>query len=82
MSTTDSVFIIITAAALSLFFVLLSTLLIYIFITYHRLVRKAEMTLNNVESASHFIKQVTKDNNLGSLIKIIKFIVKLNRNGK
>ena len=81
MSTADSVIIIVAASLLSLFFLILIGLIVYVWVTYRRIVKKAEYALDSVEAATHMIKEVGSKTNASTVFKIIKFVAKLSRKG-
>lgn len=80
MNTVDSVFLIITAVSISLFFIILIALAIYSWFILRRLVRAASLTLNTVEAATKLIKDVNKVSISTALFKLVKSVVKLNNN--
>jgi len=82
MNTVDSVFLIITAVSISLFFIILIALAIYSWFILRRLVRVASLTLNTVEAATKLIKDVNKVSISTALFKLVKSVVKLNNNNK
>lgn len=82
MSTIDSVFLIITAISISLFFILFATLIIYLLVTYHRIIKKAEIAINGVENATSILREVGQNGSIKSLYKIVKFIIHLNNKTK
>lgn len=81
MSTVDSTFLIVAASLISLFFLLLSGLVIYVWVSYRHVIRKAEAALDTVESATHMIKEVGNKTNAVTIFKVIKFLTKLSRRG-
>lgn len=81
MSTVDSVFLIITGCAISLFFLLGSVVLIYVLKLVKQLkkvVAKAEDAIDSVEAATETIKNIGV--NAGgplAIFKVVKNIVNL-----
>lgn len=74
MSTTDSVFLYITAASLSLFFLLASCLAIYVWITYHQLIRRTQAALDGLAEARHMIQEVSNGRTVKMIYKILKYL--------
>jgi len=79
MSTLDTVFLIITAVSLSLFFLLSTALIIYTWIIYRKIVKKAEQAIERVEDVTSIIRDVSRDGANSPLIKMLKFIIHLSR---
>jgi hypothetical protein len=81
MSTVDSVFLIITGCAISLFFLLGAVVLIYVLKllkTVRRVVARAEDAIDSVEAATETIKNIGQ--NAGgplAVFKLVKNIVNL-----
>lgn len=79
MSSVDSVFLIITAVCLSLFFLIGIIFMIYTWVVFHTLVKKAEQAINSVETATTIIKEAGNSGILTSFLKAVKLIFKLSR---
>ena len=79
MSTLDTVFIIITAVCISLFFVIASAIMVYACVVFRRVVKKAEAAYTTVEEAGELIARVGKSGGLGALFKVIGQLIKLGR---
>jgi hypothetical protein len=77
MSTVDSAFLIIAAVCLSLFFLAATSLVIYTWVVFHSIVKKAEFAIESVENVSKVIREVSKSSSALSLIKFLKFIKRL-----
>jgi hypothetical protein len=81
MTTTDTVFLIITACAISLFFILGALVMIYVLkliSAIKKVVTKAEDAIETVESATETIKNIGQ-NASGPLaaLKVVSNIIKL-----
>lgn len=79
MSNIESIFLIIAAAAISIFFLILIALSIYAWVSYRRIIKKAEAAIDNVESVSYLIKTVGAKTPAGTIYKVIKYIISLSR---
>ena len=74
MNTADSIFLFITAASLSLFFLLASCLLIYVWITYHQLIKRTQSALDGLEEARKMIQEVSNGKTVKMIYKILKYL--------
>jgi uncharacterized protein YoxC len=79
MSTLDSDFLIIGTVCISLFFIIAIALAVYAWITFHRIVKKAELAIEGVESVAQVIRDVGKSGSAVNLAKLLKFIFRLSR---
>jgi len=79
MNTLDSVLLIVVSSILSLFFLVTSLFIIYMWVTFRRITKKAEMAINNVENISHVINDISASKSTYSVIKLFKLIFKLSR---
>jgi len=82
MNTIDSVFLIITAVCISLFFIILIVLAIYFWFILKRLVKVASVTLTTMEATAQLIKEVNRASVSTALFKLIRSVIKINRNNK
>ncbi len=74
MQLFDRIVLDIAAIIFSLFFVFATGLIIYVWITYRRLVKRATMAIDSVESVSRMIKEVGSKSSLKTVAKILKYI--------
>jgi len=74
MSTTDSVFLIIAAVGISVYTILASLVIVYVFLTVHRILKKTEMVIDGVESATNMIREISEKKTLSSIVKLISLV--------
>ena len=79
MTTIDTVFIIITAVAISLFFLIFTGLVIYFWILFRRIAKKAELAIEGVESVTELIKEIGGSNKKRMVKKILHYLIMLGR---
>ncbi len=70
----DQIVIDIAAILFSLFFLIACGLIIYVWVTYRRLVKRATMAIDSVESVSRMIKEVGSKSSLKTVAKILRYI--------
>ncbi len=77
MTTVDSVFLIISAVCMSLFFLTATTLVLYSWAVFHKLVKKTELAVESVENVSKAIREVSKNGSALSIVKFLKFMKRI-----
>ncbi len=79
MNTLDTVFIIITAVCISLFFLIGTIVAIYAWVALRQIIKRAEVALDTVEEAGQFIAKVGRSGGFSALFKVIGQLYKLSR---
>lgn len=75
MSTLDSAFLILGSIFLSLFFIILTFISLYLFMALKRVFKTAESALNGVEAASDMIRHAAaKKGSLLPLVALVKYL--------
>jgi hypothetical protein len=76
MHTAEEVLVIIAAACAFIFFLLLCALVVYVWVTYRKVLKTAQSALSNVETATRHLKDYATKSPFGTIVKIIKLLFK------
>ena len=79
MSSLDSDFLIAGTVCIGLFFIIATALMLYTWVIFHRIVKKAELAIEGVESVAQVIREVGKSGSAAGLGKLLKFIFRLSK---
>ena len=82
MSTVDSVFIIITGIAVSLFFIIGTLAIIYAWVVLSRIAKKTEAAIDSVEEVGHLITKAGKTGGVATLFYLLKQMVRFSKKNK
>ena len=76
MNTLETVFLIITAVSISLFFIILTGFAIYSWVALHKLIKKAEMAAQTVEDAGKLLTKAGSSASIKTVFGLIKYLFK------
>ncbi len=63
----------------SLFFLVALVFIVYVWVSYHRMLKKAVLALDSVESVGRMIKEVGTKSSASVVLKFLKFIFSASR---